>query len=163
MHDHTHTHDHHKHRYPAWQLRDLMRVHHTAMGRHLHKQGIRQSGQSIILVLLARENIRDLSSQKTLADMAGITPAGVTAALRSLELHGLIVRAENPDDSRRKQITVTEKGKEQLQKCREAARQVNELMLEGFTPEELEVFSGYVARMRKNLGSVLSAEGGMKP
>ena len=97
--------------------------------------------------------------QKELAKRLRLTPATVTAALKTLEKQGCIVRESEESDMRRKRIRVTEKGREVAQRYVNVFTEVDEAMYKGFSPEELEAVSGYFKRITENLRSLAGQEG----
>jgi DNA-binding MarR family transcriptional regulator len=141
-------HKHHKH--PGFLLKRVTRMHHNIVAARFKQAGISSRSQSLILMFLTHGSA-SLPSQKVISESTGITPAGVTSALRHLELEGLIVKQPSAEDNRRKKITVTEKGKEHLERCRSAIVEVNKGLFEGFLPQEIQNLEQYFIRMCQNL------------
>ena len=103
--------------------------------------------QHYVLMQLSRAG--RATSQAQLASMLHISPARVTLVMKHLDAEGYIERASGAD-GRRNEIAITPKGKEMVEKSRVFFRQLDEASFAGFTPEELEQFSGFLNRMLEN-------------
>ncbi len=55
------------------------------------------------------------SSQRTIGESIGFDKSDVTKIVNGLESRGLVQRHEDPQDSRRHRVTLTEKGKRELE------------------------------------------------
>ena len=74
-------------------------------------------------------------------------------SLQSLENKGLIVRSICQDgDSRRKMITLTEKGKKKKKKSFKFLAEVNEKVLSPLDETEIKSLSDILDKLIKNLG-----------
>ena len=71
--------------------------------------------------------------------------------LDNLEEKGMIIRNINPQNKRAYQVNLTDKGRRALQKWEEHCMEVEQISLQGFTPEEKEQFQNYLSRMYTNL------------
>ena len=69
----------------------------------------------------------------------------------SLEKGGFITRRPNVENRRCNSIELTEKGHRADETWRERCREMEELMLDGFSAEERERFAGYLSRAYRNL------------
>ena len=69
----------------------------------------------------------------------------------SLEKGGFITRRPNEENRRCNSIELTEKGHRADETWRERCREMEELMLDGFSAEERERFAGYLSRAYRNL------------
>lgn len=89
-------------------------------------------------------------SQRELAEHLSITPAAMTGILKRLEQDGYVERCA-ARDTRYKEITITERGREIVAMSREAFHEVDREMLSGFTDGELSGLSDMLARICENL------------
>ena len=105
-------------------------------------------GQHYVLIHLDREG--RVASQAQIADMLHVSPARVTLMIKQLIAGGYIER-ESGVDGRRNEITITEKGRDVLEKSRVLINQLNEAIYADFSAEELAQFFGYLERVLANL------------
>lgn len=104
--------------------------------------------QHRMLMYLAREG--KLPSQKTLAEYFEITPAAISGALQKLQEDGYVVKSLG-SDNRFNEITITEKGKEVVERTKKAFAAVDDALFAGFSEEELGEFTAYLERIVCNL------------
>lgn len=90
-------------------------------------------------------------SQKQLADYFELDPAGICRMLDSLERNGFIVRDAVQGDRRTGLIRLTDRGRRAQERWRERCREMEDLLLEGFTPQEQAAFADYLSRAYHNL------------
>lgn len=127
-------------------------AHRSAVGEELERRGLREVHPMILAILKHVEQAGAESfSQRDLAKMLDISPAAVTNSLKTMEQRGYILRAPEEGDARRNRMALTEQGRSAVQGCEEAFSAVQQRMLEGFTPQEKEMFAQFRERMLKNL------------
>jgi len=85
-----------------------------------------------------------------LAVCFGITPAAITGALQKLEADGYIERKLG-EDNRFNEITITEKGRDVVEKTKSMFAAVDEQLFQGFSKEEIVALSGYLERIIVNM------------
>ncbi len=129
------------------KLIKINRAHKSLIDSRVAEIGMHRTGHRI-LMRLAREGA--LPSQKKLAEHLEITPAAVSGALQKLESDGYIARKLG-SDSRFNEITITEKGKEAVEKTKALFSEVDDTLFVGFSEEEIADFSGYLERIITNL------------
>ena len=103
------------------------------------------SGQPKLLAYLAA---RGPCHQKQLADYFDVDPANISRMVDSLERGGFVIRRT---DGRRDLVEVTGRGREASGLWQERCRQMEEVLLQGFTPEERERFADYLFRAYQNI------------
>ena len=103
------------------------------------------SGQPKLLAYLAA---RGPCHQKQLADYFDVDPANISRMVDSLERGGFVIRRT---DGRRDLVEVTCRGREASVLWQERCRQMEEVLLQGFTPEERERFADYLFRAYQNI------------
>ena len=89
---------------------------------------------------------RDLESEFHL------THPTVSGLLSRLEQKGFIALQTDPQDRRCKRIYVLEKGRQCHEVMHRTIRENESRMVQGFTPEEQEIFSGLLQRAIQNMG-----------
>ena len=123
---------------------------------HAQKNRIRPSmakiglstGQPKILHCLVQKDCR---MQKELADACDIEPATVSRILHKMEKNGLVTRVASKERKRADCVVITEKGRIAHQHWLEICQSVEDVALQGFTPQERNQFVDYLGRMYKNL------------
>ena len=135
--------------------RQLTQVHRAALQRELETAGLGEIGHPVLLSILEssfrREGRSCCPAQRELAELLHVSPAAVTASLKSLERGGYIRREPEERDARRNRVTLTEKGSAAVLECREAFERVFRRMTEGFTLEEKQWLISARRRMIRNL------------
>ncbi len=122
----------------------------------MHKKAIETAVDDIgmnrsrhrLLMNLARQG--KFRSQKEIADHLEITQAAVTVSLSKLERDGLIERSCG-EDNRFNEISITEKGREIVEKSRAHFAAIDEVCFDGFSDSELDCFGKMLDRIRQNL------------
>lgn len=133
----------------------LHRAHHNAILSALNARGLADVGQPMILFILDNScEVGEVPAQKDLADRLHVSPATIAISLKSLERMGYISRATDVHDGRRKQVTITEKGRQAVRGCFEVFDQVDAQMHKGLTPDEIERLMVYERRMLENLRQI---------
>lgn len=106
------------------------------------------SGQPKLLNYLFRQGP---CSQKQLASYFEIDPAAVCRMLDSLERNGFIVRDTVQGDRRTGLVCLTPQGERARDRWQERCREMEAVMLQGFSPEEQTAFADYLSRAYQNL------------
>lgn len=105
-------------------------------------------GQPKLLGYLSRNGA---SSQRQLADYFEVDPAAVCRMLDSLQKGGFVTRRPDDTDRRRDLVELTPAGRQAYEQWQAFCGEVEEQMLQGFTPQERETFSDYLHRAYQNL------------
>lgn len=110
--------------------------------------------QMAILNFVALRNYEHIDTcQKAVEDAFNISKSSMSDSLQSLENKGLIVRSICQDgDSRRKMITLTEKGMKTNEKSFKFLEEVNEKVLSPLDENEIKTLSDILDKLIKNLG-----------
>lgn len=135
-------------------IHDFMRtdrMHRAAIERKLADLGIHRT-QHMMLLDIKRHG---LGSQREIAERFDISPAAVAVTLKKLEENGYITRKAGAQDSRCKEVRLTEKGEAILATSYEAFTAVDLAMFADFTEEELTAFSAILARLQAALRSAV--------
>lgn len=94
----------------------------------------------------------DGCTQKELADMLMVSAASIAVSAKRLEKSGIITRKTDECNARCNRLSITEKGIEISNKCRETFERIDEKSFDGFSDEELNEFISYLDRIIVNLG-----------
>ncbi len=129
------------------RLISISLVHRCRISKSAHKVGL-YYGQPMVLEFITRNKH---CTQKDLADGLHISPASVATSIKRLEKAGLIERVCDTYDTRKKLLTLTDKGIEALQKFREICEKTDKEMFAGFTEEECQTLESLLKRLYNNL------------
>lgn len=129
------------------------RIHRSAVEQQLSVLGIHRS-QHMMLMFLA--HCDEVPSQAEMARRFEISPAAVTVTLQKLEKAGLVERTMR--NGREKEIAVSEAGREIVERTKQMFSEIDEVMCEGISDEELDAFMHVQERMQKNMRDFLSAK-----
>lgn len=110
--------------------------------------------------ILARLLQGDGLTQRELADECMLDAATLSRALDRLEEMGLIRREEHPGSRRSYLVRLTNAGREKAAKVQEGFEQLEELLCQGFSPDELERLQRDLEHIRDNLDRCETLFGG---
>jgi len=99
-------------------------------------------------------NEKNNVTQKDVEQAFGITRSTTSTVLSLMEKKGLIQRITNVDDARSKTITVTDKGKEYVDKIRKEILHFETNLMNGFNEEEIRLLCSFIDRIECNLKEV---------
>lgn len=101
-------------------------------------------------------------SQEELARDLCLNKSTVTRTLTQLEDRGYVRRMPNPTDKRQSLVYPTEKMLDILPRVRAVTSEWNQLISDGISAEELEVFESVLHRMEKRAKEIMSQMEGKK-
>lgn len=124
------------------------------MNRKISARGPKQGGprfgrgqMMIIREILDNPGI----SQDKLAENLSIDKSTVAKAVKKLEEHGLIVRTKSKDDSRKYEITATDKAGKIRDRMKYEFEKRSTALLDGISEEELDVFNTTLKKIEGNI------------
>lgn len=103
-----------------------------------------------IIAFLGDNEDRDIF-QRDLEEKFTITRSTTSRVLTLMEKKGLIERKSVDWDARLKKIVLTDKARLAQGMMREDAQRMEERLLKGFSPEEIETLELYIQRMKDNI------------
>ena len=92
------------------------------------------------------------SSQKELADKAGITGPGLVSLVDDLERQELVRRDRSTTDRRRNMLVLTDKGEKTVAEMFKVVSQIEAPIREELSPKELDQLISLIDRVLKALG-----------
>ena len=98
------------------------------------KHGV-TANQFVLLMLLAEE---DGISQRDLVERAFSDPNTIRAMLVLLEKRGLVERDQHPKDGRKRNVILTDKGREVYRKASDENEKMRQTLQDLFEPEEIQ-------------------------
>jgi MarR family 2-MHQ and catechol resistance regulon transcriptional repressor len=117
-------------------------------GRQLEEAGVHTPQSFDILIRLARSEGNELRMSE-LAAQASLTPSGLTRAVDRLQDQGFVVRRSCPEDRRGSFAQLTHAGKQLMADSLPGhVAQVNRVLEDVFSPDEMEQFSTMLRRLR---------------
>ena len=127
--------------------RKIKCLHRANMQVVLKRYGLYE-GQPLTLIHLKKKGE---CTQKDLAEFLNVSNATIAVSLKRLEKSGLIKKTPDKKDLRYNNISLTEKGREIVDKCEDAFKNVDIHMFDGFSDEEIKNLKMYYARIIDNL------------
>lgn len=132
---------------------DVFRAHRNAIFAALTSQGVQDVGQPKVLMVL--DSLKEgAATQRELADAIHVSPATMSASLKSLERQGYVTKMTDPKDSRCKKVAITQKGLDAVKRCTDAFDFVDAQLYAGFTEAEVESLKTCWRRIRENLYAI---------
>ena len=132
-------------------LTHLKMVEHLAKrigDEHLKEIGLTQS-QADVIILLAHESDK-VFHQRDIERALNYTNPTVTGLLNRLEEKNFIVRHVDSSDSRARIIKLTDVALNVLEEIYKSIRQIEQMIFEGFSKEEIDMLIPLMSRMAKN-------------
>ena len=130
------------------KMMHIGRLHRATFEKNISNMGIHHS-QHHLLMYIAKEG--EVATQKQIAEKFRITPAAVARSLKTLEAEGYIERSSIEDDCRCNKISITDKGKDIVQRSHILFKETDRTLFEGFTDEDISLFNSYLDRIREKL------------
>lgn len=90
-------------------------------------------------------------SQEELSDEMNVDSAHTTRAIKKMEESGLIFRKTDDQDARKKNVYVTKKAMSIKDDYQDIYEGLNEILLQDFSKEELEIIPTLLYKMRDNI------------
>lgn len=104
--------------------------------------------------ILMNINMMPGISQKELAKILQVSPATITISVKKLIKAGYIIKTNSDEDNRRNILTISEKGKEIVDKSGAIFDSIDNEMFEGFQDEEMDTLIRYFERVLGNINRV---------
>jgi DNA-binding MarR family transcriptional regulator len=109
--------------------------------------GIHPGQLPVLRTVYDREGI----SLRELANAIHVKPPTVTVTIQRLEKAGLVYKKADPADQRVSRIYLTEEGKNIHEEIQRLIDENEQLLIQGFSEEELELLCSFLERMTNNL------------
>ena len=94
---------------------------------------------------------QDGLSQKEICSKLCIKPSTVTVSLQRMEKSALVCRVTDEKDKRIQRIYLTDYGRELHREVEKIRKEVNAVMVQGMTPEEVDHLKYQILQMQENL------------
>ena len=139
----------------CWEMDRLVMLRRVLINREADENGV-YLGQHHVLRYIKQH---PGCSQKEIAEALSQSAAAVTLSTKRLQEMGLITKQTDADNLRVNHLFITEKGEENESSFISVIERYNELMLDGFSQQELEQMQQFVQRMHDNM----RATGAVRP
>lgn len=103
----------------------------------------------------------DGCTQAQLAQHMQVSPPSVARSVARMERAGLIMRVGDTQDRRRNQLSITPKATDIVSRCRGHLETLDRMLFDGFSNEEITVFSQHLDRIIQNLSTDNLADNSM--
>ena len=132
-------------------LTHLKMVEHFAkrIGDEQLKQIDLTQSQADVIILLAHESDK-VFRQRDIEIALNYSNPTVTGLLNRLEQKDFIARRVDPGDSRARIISLTNKALEIIEEIYQSIRRTEQMLLDGFSEEEIELLQPLMSRIAKN-------------
>ncbi len=97
-------------------------------------------------------------SQRELAKKMRLTPPTITSGIQKMEKKGLIERRMDEQDQRIMRLYLTEQAESCVEQTQGVVRQMEEMLIQGFTLEEKILLKRFLLQMRDNLKQEMEKE-----
>lgn len=138
---------------PLYLIKRAETASRTGLEAFLQNLGVTPGQYTALSLLAAQRN----QSSAEMARKAGVTPQSMSETISGLERKSLIVRAENPEHRRILNITLTEKGQALLAQCDARADALEERLLQGLSPDQVEILRQALQTIIQNHGQGAAA------
>ena len=128
-------------------INEISKLFHDKLRRNSEDLGFK-SGYRQILRFLSHE---DGVTQVDIARNSHFTAPTVSVTLKKMEDEGLISRKTDKNDTRRTRVFITEKGREWESKLFTTAMDCEEILVRGFSAEEIEEFDRLLKKAKENM------------
>lgn len=122
-------------------------AHRNMVGREVKSLGMHRGQPPVLFTLEKHEGM----SNSEMADFLDITPATLTNKIKRMEKAGLVIRRRDPQDERYIRIYMTEKGRGIMNQLRASIRETENILLTGFSEEEIEDLRSKMRRILENI------------
>ena len=128
-------------------INEISKLFHDKLRRNSEELGFK-SGYRQILRFLSHE---DGVTQVDIARNSHFTAPTVSVTLKKMEDEGLISRKTDKKDTRRTRVFITEKGREWESKLFTTAMDCEEILVRGFSAQEIEEFDRLLKKAKENM------------
>ena len=141
-------------RRPGFLLRRAHQLSAAVFVDETHSLRVTPTQYGIVWILAHRPGI----DQITLARLLGVDRSTTSMVVATLVRAGLVVREKDPDDGRRRLLTLTDRGRERLDALREPAQRSLERVLAPLSPAQQEVFVDLLSTLTEGLEESVTIE-----
>jgi DNA-binding MarR family transcriptional regulator len=120
--------------------------------RNLQEFEIGYAEYGVLMYLAANEN----TNQEAIAQHYSIDKGAIAKTMKKLESKCYVDRQINKKNQREKLITLTELGRTIIEEMRTLQKEWNDILLQGITPEEKEIFIKLTEKVFQNASNYIN-------
>lgn len=139
---------------PSRIINEISRLFAAKM-RESESEMMQESVRLIIICLAHGDGITQLD----LVKKTHLSPPTVSITVKKLEKQGYISRVSDTEDQRAVRVYLTDKGRQLDNSARDTIHNINNILMQGITPEQTEILTQLLGHMRDNLLHHLMSEG----
>ncbi len=137
----------------GYLIHDVSRTRRTLMDHYMKPLGITRSQWSILSTLSRGGN--DGMMQVDLARLLDVGKVSIGGLIDRLETTGHVERRPDANDRRAKRIFITEQGHEMLSQMIDVAAELNVLILQSVSPEDIATTERVLAQVKDNIRELI--------
>lgn len=122
-------------------------LHRLSVQQDISDSGLHFGQPPILEYIAAHEDC----TQRELCDFLCISPPSAATSVKRLQRAGFLEKCADEHDLRRTHLRITDAGRAAMHFCKASFDRVDEKLMRGFSPEELQLFCDYLSRMIDNL------------
>ncbi|MBG0784678.1 MAG: MarR family transcriptional regulator [Anaerolineaceae bacterium] len=122
-------------------------AHRNMVGQKMRVLGLHRGQPPVLFTLEKHEGM----SNSEMAEFLNVTPATLTNKIKRMEKAGLVIRKRDPEDERVSRIYMTEKGRGIMNQLKESMREIETILLNGFSEAEIEDLREKISRILENI------------
>jgi DNA-binding MarR family transcriptional regulator len=135
---------------------DLVEYEQMLLGRHQHlrKGGFRRRPDGLersAYILLSRIRVQGPMSISELSDAFGLDASTLNRQTAAVLRAGLVDRIPDPEGGMARKFRLTEEGERRLDEEREGHVQDLDRIMDGWSPEDVAAFAGYLQRFNTDI------------
>lgn len=133
----------------GYLVHDVSRTRRTLMDHYMKPLGITRSQWSILSTLTRGGN--DGLMQTDIARLLDVGKVSIGGLVDRLEATGHVERRPDENDRRAKRVFITEQGFEMLSQMMDVSAELNDLILQGVSREDLAITEGVLMKVKNNI------------
>ncbi|MET0546575.1 MAG: MarR family transcriptional regulator [Caulobacterales bacterium] len=141
----------------GYLVHDVSRVRRTLMDQAMRPHGVTRSQWSVLSALSRGGN--DGMMQVDLARLLEVGKVTVGGLVDRLEATGHVERRADATDRRAKRVFITEQGFEVIRQMIIVASKINQRILKGVSPEELQFAEDVLIKVKNKIREILNENG----
>ncbi len=151
--------DHNKIERLGFLIRDINHQHRKLVQNALVEIGLHHSQPRILFTV---KELKD-ASQKEIADHLKVSPASLAISLKRMQKAGFLARKIDETDQRINKISLTEKGSQVIEICRQIIHDIDRQMQDSLTEAEQDLLFSLLHKVSSNLSGITLEVAHMAP
>lgn len=136
-------------------LRNIQLLRHLFIRRISENSPVHFGQVAIMKTIEQNENC----TQAAIAEYLGVSPASVATSTKRLQKAGLISKTVDGENLRCKRLSLTEKGRSEIDNFKNIFKEYDELIFRSFSEEEKVMLMGFLERIVKEMRDAEGVDG----